>query len=56
MVWQCGPHELLARLIAARLNMLDSWVLWNSSNRYNWAALTPQACRALVDPGYNSLK
>ena len=52
MGWRYGPHEVRAQLIAAKLNMLDSWVLWNSSNRYNWEALTPQSYRAFVDPDY----
>ncbi len=52
MGWQYGPHEVRAQIIAARLNMLDSWVLWNSSNRYNWEALTPQSYRAFVEPDY----
>jgi hypothetical protein len=47
-----GPHEVRAQIIATRRNMLESWVLWNAANRYNWAALTPQSFRALVEPGY----
>ena len=50
--WHYGPHEVRAQIIAARRNMLESWVLWNASNKYNWAALTPQSFRALVEPGY----
>jgi len=50
--WNYGPHEVRAQIIAARHNMLESWVLWNASNKYNWAALTPQSFRAFVDPGY----
>lgn len=49
MGWNYGPHEVRAQIIAARRNMLDSWVLWNSSNRYNWDALTPQSYRAFID-------
>ncbi|MEW5906666.1 MAG: putative glycoside hydrolase [Elusimicrobiota bacterium] len=45
-----GPHEVRAQLIAVKHNMLESWVLWNASNRYNWEALTPQAYRAFVCP------
>jgi len=47
-----GPHEVRAQIIAARRNMLESWVLWNAANRYNWAALTPQSFRAFVEPDY----
>lgn len=47
-----GPHEVRAQIIATRRNMLESWVLWNAANRYNWAALTPQSFRAFVEPGY----
>ena len=52
MGWPYGPHEVRAQIIAARRNMLDSWVLWNASNRYNWDALTPQSFRAFVEPEY----
>ncbi len=47
-----GPHEVRAQIIAARRNMLESWVLWNAANRYNWPALTPQSFRAFVEPDY----
>lgn len=50
--WHYGPHEVRAQLLAARLNLLDSWVLWNAGNKYTWAALTPQSYRAFVDPYY----
>ena len=52
MGWHYGPHEVRAQIIAAKRNMLESWVLWNSGNRYNWAALTPQSFRAFVEPDY----
>jgi hypothetical protein len=51
-----GPHEVRAQIIAARRNLLESWVLWNASNRYTWAALTPQSFRAFVEPGYGKEK
>lgn len=54
MGWNYGPHEVRAQIIAARRNMLESWVLWNSSNRYNWEALTPQSFRAFVEPEYKA--
>lgn len=54
MGWHYGPHEVRAQIIAARRNMLESWVLWNSSNRYNWEALTPQSFRAFVEPEYKA--
>lgn len=47
-----GPAEVRAQLVATRLNLLESWVLWNAANKYNWAALTPQSYRAFVDPDY----
>jgi hypothetical protein len=47
-----GPQEVRAQLMAARLNLLESWVLWNAGNKYTWAALTPQSYRAFVDPSY----
>ncbi|MBU2572689.1 MAG: putative glycoside hydrolase [Elusimicrobia bacterium] len=47
-----GPHEVRAQIMAARKNLLESWVLWNPGNRYTWAALTPQSYRAFVDPEY----
>lgn len=47
-----GPAEVRAQLTAAHLNYLESWVLWNAGNRYNWEALTPQSYRAFVDPSY----
>ncbi|MEW5905393.1 MAG: putative glycoside hydrolase [Elusimicrobiota bacterium] len=47
-----GPQEVRAQLIASRRNYLPSWILWNASNRYNWAALTPQSYRSFVDPAY----
>ncbi|KAF0125762.1 MAG: hypothetical protein FD189_1944 [Elusimicrobia bacterium] len=47
-----GPQEVRAQLIASRRNYLPSWILWNASNRYNWAALTPQSYRAFVDPDH----
>ena len=56
MGWHYGPHEVRAQLIAARRNMLGSWVLWNAGNKYNWAALTPQSFRAFVEPEYGQEK
>ena len=53
--WHYGPHEVRAQIIAARRNMLESWVLWNASNKYNWSALTPQSFRAFVEPEYKGL-
>lgn len=50
--WTYGPSEVRAQLLATRLNLLESWVLWNPSNKYTWAALTPQSYRAFVDPEY----
>jgi len=50
--WKYGPSEVRAQLVATRLNLLESWVLWNAGNKYTWAALTPQAYRAFVDPEY----
>jgi len=50
--WHYGPSEVRAQLLATRLNLLDSWVLWNASNKYTWAALTPQSYRAFVNPYY----
>ena len=47
-----GPAEVRAQLTAAHLNYLQSWVLWNAGNRYNWEALTPQSYRAFVDPSF----
>ena len=47
-----GPSEVRAQLLAARLNLLESWVLWNAGNKYTWSALTPQSYRAFVDPEY----
>ncbi|PIS46943.1 MAG: hypothetical protein COT17_05995 [Elusimicrobia bacterium CG08_land_8_20_14_0_20_51_18] len=48
--WKYGPNELRAQIIAAKGNMLDSWILWNPSGKYSWEALTPQMYRAFVDP------
>ncbi|OGS12549.1 MAG: hypothetical protein A2234_11450 [Elusimicrobia bacterium RIFOXYA2_FULL_58_8] len=50
--WRYGPADVRAQIIATRLNLLESWVLWNPSNNYTWAAITPQAYRSLVDPEY----
>lgn len=47
-----GPREVRAQLMAAHLNLLRSWILWNAGNKYTWAALTPQSYRAFVDPSY----
>jgi hypothetical protein len=47
-----GPHEVRAQIIAVRRNMLESWVLWNAGNKYDWAALTPRSFRAFVEPDY----
>ncbi len=47
-----GPSEVRAQLMAAHLNLLESWVLWNPANKYTWTALTPQAYRAFVEPEY----
>jgi hypothetical protein len=52
MGWTYGPSEVRAQIMATRLNHLESWVLWNASNRYTWAALTPQSYRAFIDPEY----
>lgn len=52
MGWPYGPSEVRAQIMATRLNLLESWVLWNASNKYTWAALTPQSYRAFVDPNY----
>jgi len=52
MGWTYGPSEVRAQLMATRLNLLESWVLWNAGNKYTWAALTPQSYRAFVDPDY----
>ena len=52
MGWTYGPSEVRAQLMATRLNLLESWVLWNAGNKYTWAALTPQSYRAFVDPEY----
>lgn len=45
-----GPAEVRAQITAVRHNMLESWVLWNASNRYSWEALTPQAYAAFICP------
>lgn len=50
--WHYGPSEVRAQIIATRLNLLESWVLWNPANKYTWAALTPHSYRAFVDPEY----
>ena len=50
--WKYGPADVHAQQIATRLNLLESWVLWNPANKYTWAALTPQSYRAVVDPEY----
>jgi len=50
--YKYGPSEVRAQLMAARLNLLESWVLWNPANKYTWSALTPQSYRAFVDPEY----
>ncbi len=50
--WKYGPSEVRAQLMAAHLNLLESWVLWNPANKYTWSALTPQFYRAFVDPEY----
>ncbi len=50
--WHYGPYELRAELLANRLNLMESWVLWNAANKYTWSALTPQSYRAFVDPSY----
>jgi hypothetical protein len=47
-----GPSQVRAQLMAAHMNLLRSWVLWNAGNKYTWAALTPQSYRAFVDPSY----
>jgi len=47
-----GAPEVRAQIMATRYNHLESWVLWNPSNKYTWAALTPQSYRAFVDPEY----
>ncbi|OGR41985.1 MAG: hypothetical protein A2X35_11355 [Elusimicrobia bacterium GWA2_61_42] len=52
MGWHYGAPEVRAQLLATRLNLLDSWVLWNAANKYTWSALTPQSYRAFVDPAY----
>lgn len=49
-----GPHEVRAQLIAARRNYVGSWILWNPSNRYTWAALTPRSYRAFVDTDHGA--
>lgn len=56
MGWHYGPHEVRAQIMAAKKNLLESWVLWNAGNRYNWAALTPQSYRAFVNPEYKDKK
>lgn len=50
--WKYGSPELRAQIIAARANMVDSWILWNPSAKYSWDALTPQMYRAFIDPYY----
>ncbi len=50
--WKYGAPELRAQIIAARVNMVDSWILWNPSAKYSWEALTPQMYRAFIDPNY----
>ena len=47
-----GPHEVRAQILAAKFNSLESWILWNPSNRYNWKALTPGSYRSFIDPYY----
>lgn len=47
-----GPEQVRAQIIAARRNMLNSWVLWNPANKYTWSALTPHSYRAFVDPQF----
>ncbi len=54
--WKYGPVELRAQIIAARANMIDSWILWNPSVKYSWEALTPQMYRAFIDPSFDSIK
>ncbi|OGS60513.1 MAG: hypothetical protein A3J79_14195 [Elusimicrobia bacterium RIFOXYB2_FULL_62_6] len=51
---QYGPQDVRAQIMAAKKNLLESWVLWNPGNKYNWAALTPQSYRAFVDPEYGA--
>lgn len=48
--WKYGPTELRAQIIAARANMIDSWILWNPSVKYSWETLTPEMYRAFIDP------
>lgn len=49
-----GPQDVRAQIMAAKKNLLESWVLWNPANRYNWPALTPQSYRAFVNPEYGN--
>lgn len=50
--YKYGPQELRAQIIAARANMIDSWILWNPAAKYSWETLTPQMYRAFIDPQY----
>ncbi len=50
-----GPHEVRAQILAAKLNSLKSWILWNPSNRYTWKALTPESYRLFINPYYTDI-
>lgn len=54
--YKYGPVELRAQIIAARANMINSWILWNPSVKYSWEALTPQMYKAFIDPLFDDSK
>ncbi|MFA6029199.1 MAG: putative glycoside hydrolase [Elusimicrobiota bacterium] len=37
-----GPQQVKAQILAAHLQGVESWILWNASNNYTWSVLTPQ--------------
>ena len=45
-----GPSQVRAQILAAHLQGVESWILWNPSNRYTWDTLTPKALGAAGMP------
>ncbi len=47
-----SQREVRDQIIAAKLEGVEGWILWNPSNRYSWNALTLQSYRNFVDPNH----
>ncbi len=44
------PYHVRAQIIAAKNNMIDSFILWNPSSNYSWSLLKKEVFCSLIEP------